>query len=127
MDNKQLGLQFEKELKSTLKDSGLTVLNLGYNELGDIVVLNGKARIIECKVSHKPRFYKSKNPKQSLRLKELYAKNISVYYAIKFINKHKSTIKFFIIKDDDPVALDMNEGYSLDEFLNHVKEVMKND
>ncbi len=128
MDNHKNGIEWETELKRIFKNNNLTVLNLGYNEIGDLVVFDGKPRVIECKVVHNNKFYLSRNTKQSKRLYELYSRGISVYYAIKFIIKHKSYIRFFIIKEsDNPLTLNINNGYSLTEFLEHVKKDIKGD
>ena len=123
MNTHRIGLRFESELKKKLNDSGLICLNLGYNEIGDLVVVNGKTRIIECKTTHKPYFYLSKNPYQSGKLKELASRNISVYYAVKFIKGNRSEIKFFYMNDSFVriYYLDVDRGYSLEDFIEHCK------
>ena len=123
MNTHRIGLRFESELKKKLNDSGLICLNLGYNEIGDLVVVNGKTRIIECKTTHKPYFYLSKNPYQSGKLKELTLRNISVYYAVKFIQGNRSEIKFFYMNDSFVriYYLDVDRGYSLEDFIKHCK------
>ncbi|MEM3846208.1 MAG: hypothetical protein QXV17_08200 [Candidatus Micrarchaeaceae archaeon] len=128
MNNYKNGTNWEIELKHIFKLNNLVVLNLGFNEIGDLVVFDGKPRVIECKVVHNNnKFYLSRNPKQSKRLYELYSKGISVYYAVKFIINHKSYIRFFIIKEkNNPLVLTIDNGYSLTEFLEHVKKDIKN-
>ena len=121
MNTKRIGLIFEGELKRILNDNGLVVLNLGYNEIGDLVVVNGKTRIIECKTTHHDYYYLSKNKIQSERLSELSKHNISVYYSIKFINKNKSVIKFYYMNNNVLKVFKKDEGYTLTDFLNHVK------
>ena len=123
MNTHRIGLRFESELKKKLNDSGLICLNLGYNEIGDLVVVNGKTRIIECKTTHKPYFYLSKNPYQSGKLKELTLRNISVYYAVKFIKDNRSEIKFYYINDITSHTKHFSDylGYSLEDFIKHCK------
>ena len=122
MNTHRIGLRFESELKKKLNDSGLICLNLGYNEIGDLVVVNGKTRIIECKTTHKSYFYLSKNPYQSGKLKELASRNISVYYAVKFIKGNKSRVDFYYMNmNDQNTILREYEGYSLEDFIKHCK------
>ena len=122
MNTHRIGLRFESELKKKLNDSGLICLNLGYNEIGDLVVVNGKTRIIECKTTHKPYFYLSKNPYQSDKLKELTMRNISVYYAVKFIKGNKSRVNFYYMNmSDQNTILREYEGYSFTDFVKHCK------
>ena len=122
MNTHRIGLRFESELKKKLNDAGLICLNLGYNEIGDLVVVNGKTRIIECKTTHKPYFYLSKNPYQSGKLKELALRNISVYYAVKFIKGNKSRVDFYYMNmSDQNTILREYEGYSFIDFVKHCK------
>ena len=122
MNTHRIGLRFESELKKKLNDAGLICLNLGYNEIGDLVVVNGKTRIIECKTTHKPYFYLSKNPYQSGKLKELTLRNISVYYAVKFIKGNKSRVDFYYMNlSDQNTILREYEGYSFIDFVKHCK------
>ncbi len=120
MSNQKNGARFEMTLKKILDDNGLFTLNLGYNETADLVVVDGKARLIECKVSHKPTWYR-KNPKQYKKLIQFVQMGKSVYIAIQFIINHKATIKFYYLKDS-PYPYKVNEGYSLEDFLEHCKE-----
>ena len=128
MNTHRIGLRFEMELKKKLNESGLICLNLGYNEIGDLVVVNGKTRIIECKTVHNDVYYMSKNPKQRDKLFELSKHNISVYLVVKYIRgKQKSIIKFFNLQDTpDSVhhmfLKDSFYGYSLEDFIIHCKE-----
>ena len=123
MNTHRIGLRFESELKKKLNDAGLICLNLGYNEIGDLVVVNGKTRIIECKTTHKPYFYLSKNPYQFSKLKELAEHNISIYYAVKFIKGNRSEIKFFYMNNYSPNNKTLIGwlGYSLEDFIKHCK------
>ena len=122
MNTHRIGLRFESELKKKLNDAGLICLNLGYNEIGDLVVVNGKTRIIECKTTHKPYFYLSKNPYQSGKLKELVSRNISVYYAVKYIKGNKSRVDFYYMNlSDQNTILREYEGYSFTDFVKHCK------
>ena len=122
MNTHRIGLRFESELKKKLNDSGLICLNLGYNEIGDLVVVNGKTRIIECKTTHKSYFYLSKNPYQLGKLKELASRNISVYYAVKFIKGNKSRVDFYYMNmSEQNTILREYEGYSLEDFIKHCK------
>ena len=122
MNTHRIGLRFESELKKKLNDAGLICLNLGYNEIGDLVVVNGKTRIIECKTTHKPYFYLSKNPYQSGKLNELASRNISVYYAVKFIKGNKSRVDFYYMNlSDQNTILREYEGYSFIDFVKHCK------
>ena len=122
MNTHRIGLRFESELKKKLNDAGLICLNLGYNEIGDLVVVNGKTRIIECKTTHKPYFYLSKNPYQSGKLKELTLRNISVYYAVKYIKGNKSRVDFYYMNlSDQNTILREYEGYSFIDFVKHCK------
>jgi len=121
MNNQKNGTRFEIELKKILNQNGLFTLNLGYNEVADLVVVDGKTRLIECKTSHKPIWYR-KNPKQYKKLMEFVNQGKSVYIAIKFVVNHKAIIKFFYLKNA-PYPYKMNDGYSLENFINHCKEV----
>ena len=103
MNTHRIGLRFEMELKKKLNQSGLICLNLGYNEIGDLVVINGKTRIIECKTTHQQFYYLSKNPYQVDKLKSLTEHNVSEYYAIKFIHGKRSIIRFFIMNNNNAV------------------------
>ena len=89
------GLEFEKQLKQKLRKNGIIALNLGYNEIGDLIIPL-KHIIIECKTTHSPIWYR-KNPKQYDRLKELKNSGIYVFIAIKFRINNKSYLKFFEI------------------------------
>jgi len=120
MSNQKNGARFEMNLKKILNDNGLFTLNLGYNETADLVVVDGKARLIECKQSHKPTWYR-KNPSQYERLMSFVKKGKSVYIAVQFIIRHKATIKFFYLKDS-PYPYKVDGGYSLEDFLKHCKE-----
>ena len=122
MNTHRIGLRFESELKKKLNDAGLICLNLGYNEIGDLVVVNGKTRIIECKTTHKPYFYLSKNHYQYGKLKELALRNISVYYAVKYIKGNKSRVDFYYMNlSDQNTILREYEGYSFTDFVKHCK------
>jgi len=123
INNQKNGTRFEIELKKILNQNGLFTLNLGYNEVADLVVVDGKTRLIECKTSHKPIWYR-KNPKQYEKLIEFVNQGKSVYIAIKFVVNHKAIIKFFYLKDS-PYPYKMTEGYSLENFINHCKEVIQ--
>jgi len=120
MSNQKNGARFEMTLKKILNDNNLFTLNLGYNETADLVVVDGKPRLIECKQSHKSTWYR-KNPKQYQKLMSFVEKGKSVYIAIQFILNHKATIKFFYLKDS-PYPYKVSEGYSLDDFLTHCRE-----
>jgi len=120
MSNQKNGARFEMTLKKILNNNGLFTLNLGYNETADLVVVDGKARLIECKVSHKPTWYR-KNPSQYERLMSFVKKGKSVYIAIQFIIRHKATVKFYYLKNA-PYPYKVNDGYSLEDFLKHCKE-----
>jgi len=120
MSNQKNGARFEMSLKKILNDNNLFTLNLGYNERADLVVVDGKARLIECKVSHKPTWYR-KNPSQYQKLMSFVEKGKSVYIAIQFILNHKATIKFFYLKDS-PYPYRVDNGYTLENFIAHCKE-----
>jgi len=120
MNNQKNGVKFEIQLKKILNENGLFTLNLGFNETADLVVVDDKARLIECKTSHKPIWYR-KNKKQYERLMEFVEQGKSVYIAIKFVIKRKAIIKFFYLKDAKyPYRFD--EGYTLEQFINHCKK-----
>jgi len=119
MSNQKNGARFEMTLKKILNDNGLFTLNLGYNERADLVVVDGKARLIECKVSHKPIWYR-KNIKQYERLMSFVKRGKSVYIAIQFVIGHKATVKFYYLKDA-PYPYKVSDGYSLEDFLAHCK------
>ena len=119
MNNQRNGSKFEGELKKILNDNGIFCLNLGYNETADLIIVNGKTRLIECKTTHKPIWYR-KNPKQYYRLMEFVNKGKSVYIAIKFIINRKSIIKFFYLKEAE-YPYSVNNGYTLNDFINHCK------
>ena len=52
---------------------------------------------------------------------EFVKKGRSVYIAIKFVVNRKAIIKFFYLKDA-PYPYKVNEGYTLEEFINHCKK-----
>ncbi len=120
MKNKRNGSEFEIELKKLLNDNGIFTLHLGYNESADLVVVNHKPRLIECKTTHKAIWYR-KNPKQYSRLMDYVKRGKSVYIAVKFIVNRKAVIKFFYLKEAK-YPYKMSDGYSFDEFVNHVKD-----
>ncbi len=113
------GLRFESYIKMRLKIAGLEVLNLGYNEVGDFLLLGDKIRIIECKVSNRDNYYFSKNQKQKdrlFKLKELY--DISLYYIIQFPKRR--LIKVYFIDDEfNDIKLSYKEGFTLKEAINY--------
>jgi len=119
MNNQKNGVKFEIQLKKILNENGLFTLNLGFNETADLVVVDDKARLIECKTSHKPIWYR-KNKKQYERLMEFVEQGKSVYIAIKFVIKRKAIIKFFYLKDAK-YPYKIEEGYTLEQFINHCK------
>jgi len=120
MNNKKNGIQFEVELKKILNDNGIFTLNLGFNETADLIVLNDKPWLIECKTTHKAIWYR-KNSKQYYKLMDFVKRGKSVYIAIKFVVNRRAVIKFFYLKDA-PYPYKMTEGYSLNDFIKHVKE-----
>ena len=120
INNQKNGTRFEIELKKILNQNGLFTLNLGYNEVADLVVVDGKTRLIECKTSHKPIWYR-KNARQYYKLMKFVNEGKSVYIAIKFVINHKAIIKFFYLKDAEyPYKID--NGYTLEDFINHCKK-----
>jgi Holliday junction resolvase len=117
MNNQKNGVNFEVKLKRLLTDNGLKVLNLGFNEVADLIIIDGKARIIECKRSHKAIWYR-KNAKQYDRLMKLVSLGFSVYIAIEFIINRKSIIKFYYLPES-PYPYKIDNGYTLEEFIRH--------
>lgn len=119
MNNQQNGTMFESKLKSLLKKEGIKAFLLAIPESADLIVLNGTHRLIECKTTHTA-LWTVKNKSQHERLISFAKDGISVYYAIRFTLKHKSTIRFFHILTSD-YPYDVRGGYSLEEFVYHLK------
>ena len=116
MLNTQRGKRFESVLKRKLKDRGFKVLKLAIPETADLVLLNSKPIVIECKVCNQALWYR-KNLKQYDRLLDMHKEGYDVYVAIKF-TIYNSTIKFFRI--DDVYPFSANEGQTLDEFVQYL-------
>lgn len=127
--NRQSGSAFESLLKSRLIEAGLDAWNLGYNERADILVVNGKDRIIECKTTHGETYRLSKNAKQHQRLVQYAAEHTetSVYYAVKHIIAHKSFIKFYFLPQITGKYLNVHDknSYTLIEFIEHCNAVRR--
>ena len=113
MLNTQRGKRFESVLKRKLKDRGFKVLKLAIPETADLVLLNNKPIVIECKVCNKTQWYR-KNLKQYDRLLEMRNEGYGVLIAVKFTS-FDSVIKFFKIDDTYPFRVD--SGKTLDEFV----------
>ena len=113
MINTQRGKRFESVLKRKLKDRGFKVLKLAIPETADLVLLNNKPIVIECKVCNQSLWYR-KNLKQYDRLLEMYNEGYDVYIAVKFTS-FDSVIKFFRIDDTYPFRVD--SGKTLDAFI----------
>lgn len=123
------GVRFESELKRLLIMSGLDAWNLGYNERADILVVNHKDRVIECKVVHGTAYNFSRNSaKQHKRLIKYQEEHpdSSVYYAVKYVyRRSKSEIKFYALSEIifmPEISMDSPFGYSLNQFVSHCKE-----
>ena len=116
MLNTQRGKRFESVLKRKLKNKGFKVLKLAIPETADLVLLNSKPIVIECKVCNQSLWYR-KNLKQYDRLLEMNNEGYDVYIAIKFTS-FNSIIKFFRIDDTYPFSV--NEGQTLNEFLQYL-------
>ena len=116
MLNTQRGKRFESVLKRRLKDRGFKVLKLAIPETADLVLLNSKPIVIECKVCNQYLWYR-KNLKQYNRLLDMHIEGYDVYVAIKFTS-YNSTIKFFRI--DALYPFSVNEGQTLDEFVQYL-------
>ncbi|MEM4066649.1 MAG: hypothetical protein QXV17_07305 [Candidatus Micrarchaeaceae archaeon] len=119
MNNQKYGTKFESELKRKLLDSGLTVLSLALPETADLIVISDKVRILECKTVKGDKF-SIKNKQQYEKLQEL-AKKFSVYIVVKYHQKrgHKALIKFYYLNHH--FSLKKEDGYSLEDFVNHCK------
>ena len=112
MINQKRGKRFESDLKRKLKDRGYRVLKLAIPETADLVILNYKPIVIECKVTNRSLWYRA-NTGQYLRLLEMHKEGYDVFIAVKFTS-FKSIIKFFRLDDVYPYSV--NEGMSLSEF-----------
>jgi Holliday junction resolvase len=118
MLNTRRGKRFETVLKRKLKTKGFKVLKLAIPETADLILLNQKPLLIECKVCNQSLWYR-KNLKQYDRLLEMFNEGYDVYIVIKFTG-HDSIIKFFKIGDTYPFKY--NEGKTLDEFIEGAKK-----
>ena len=115
MINQQRGKRFESVLKRKLKDRGFRVLKLAIPETADLVLLNSKPILIECKVCNQSLWYR-KNIEQYNRLVEMNKEGYDVYIAVKFTS-YKSIIKFFRLNDAYPFSV--NQGLTLEEFVQY--------
>ena len=111
MLNTQRGKRFESVLKRKFKDRGFKVLKLAIPETADLVLLNSKPILIECKVCNKSLWYR-KNLKQYNRLLDMHIEGYDVYVAIKFTS-FNSIIKFFRIDDPYPFRVDSGKSFNL--------------
>ena len=111
MLNTKRGKRFESVLKRKLKDRGFKVLKLAIPETADLVLLNSKPIVIECKVCNQSLWYR-KNLKQYDRLLEMYNEGFDVYIAVKFTS-YDSVIKFFKIDDPYPFRVDSGKSFNL--------------
>jgi hypothetical protein len=127
--NKIFGKTWETEVFNIFKDAELDIWHLGFTERADLLIVAKKDRIIECKATHEAKFDFKKNKKQHDKfiryLKE--HKEISGYYAFKFIANHKS-YKFLIYALDtenlkylSPLNKDIRQ-ISFEEVISHIKE-----
>ena len=116
MLNTRRGKRFESVLKRKLKDNGFRVLKLSIPETADLVLLNYKPILIECKVCNQALWYR-KNNEQYDKLVEMYKEGYDVFIAVKFTS-FRSIIKFFRLDDVYPYSV--NEGMSLSEFYLYV-------
>ena len=91
-------------------------MKLSIPETADLILLNSKPIVIECKVCNQALWYR-KNLKQYNRLLDMRIEGYDVYVAIKFTS-YNSTIKFFRI--DDVYPFSANEGQTLDEFVQYL-------
>lgn len=115
MNNKNNGVMFESQLKAILKSYGRNVFSLSIPETADLIMVNGRTYLIECKTTHSE-IWKIKNFSQYERLKSYALKGIAVFYAIKFTIKHKSEIRIYNILDPDyPYTL--KNGFTIEEFI----------
>ncbi len=117
MLNTRRGKRFESVLKRKLKDNGFRVLKLSIPETADLVLLNSKPVLIECKVCNQALWYR-KNNEQYDRLIEMHKEGYDVFIAIKFTS-HKSIIKFFRLDDVYPYSV--QQGMTLQEFGTYLK------
>ena len=111
MLNTQRGKRFESVLKRKLKDRGFKVLKLSIPETADLILLNSKPIVIECKICNQSLWYR-KNLKQYNRLLEMYNEGYDVYIAVKFTS-YDSVIKFFKIDDIYPFRVDSGKSFNL--------------
>ena len=116
MLNTRRGKRFETVLKRKLKDNGFRVLKLAIPETADLVLLNSKPILIECKVCKQSLWYR-KNNKQYDRLLEMYKEGYDVFIVVKF-TAYNSVIKFFRLDDVYPYSV--HEGMNLPEFYIHL-------
>ena len=111
MINTQRGKRFESVLKRKLKDRGFKVLKLAIPETADLVLLNSKPIVIECKVCNQSLWYR-KNLKQYDRLLDMHNEGYDVYISVKF-TAFDSIIKFFKIDDPYPFRVDSGKSFNL--------------
>ena len=112
MLNTKRGKRFESVLKRKLKDKGFRVLKLAIPETADLILLNNKPILIECKVCNQALWYR-KNNEQYDRLVEMNKEGYDVFIAIKFTS-FNSIIKFFRLNDVYPYSV--REGMNFIEF-----------
>ena len=111
MLNTQRGKRFESVLKRKLKDRGFKVLKLSIPETADLILLNSKPIVIECKVCNQSLWYR-KNLKQYDRLLDMHNEGYDVYISVKF-TAFDSIIKFFKIDDPYPFRVDSGKSFNL--------------
>lgn len=126
---KDFGKTWETEVFNTFLNGGLDAWHLGFTERADILVVNSKDRIFECKASHERVYDFRKNKKQHERFIEYLESHpgTSGYYAFKFTWGRKS-VKFLVYALDtkylkwiDP----MEEGvrkFTFDEVISHIRD-----
>lgn len=122
MNNRVNGKKFETKVKKMFNDSGkFKAFKLAIPETADVIIVNKKTYLIECKTSHEPIWTRHRNPEQFFRLKEI-SKTITVITAIKFVDskKHKANICFYVMNEARYPYLDF-EGLSFEELLNRLE------
>lgn len=125
------GTNFESWLKKKLRNDKLDAWHLGFTEGMDLIVINHKDRLIECKLHKittlKPVYYFSKHKKQHEKILKMCREHPenSYYYAIKFwYAPRRFVIRFFYVPDicENVFVSPEDKGYTYEEFVEHVKK-----
>ena len=119
--NRARGLRFEAELARRLSVLGVRSLPMSACRAGDLAVINSQIRIVECKVVSGGAF-RVRNLEQHALLTLFSSGGASFYYAVRFVTgPTASEIRLFHIGTDSGPVYPITGGYSLEEFVEHIR------